>query len=347
MWAAADAPSANRIFFTSTLLASGRVLLAGGWVNGPNATAELYDPVANQWMNVPNLALARAHHTATVLPDGRVLVVGGEVPPNQGSTKTVEIFQPSVLGDPCASGADCPSGFCADGVCCDTACNAGACDACSVAAGAPKNGNCASLDGKACDDGDACTKTDACAAFVCVGSNPVICSASDACHDVGACDPGSGACSDPAKADGAPCPDDGDLCTTSDVCITGVCKGTPVVCPPPDACHVEGACNPTDGACSSPVAPDGTACPGGACLAGVCKSGGAGGAGGSGGAEGVGGAGGSSPDKPRDESGCGCRAAGQTPAPWPLALLMIAMGLRRRNIYLRSVRRDIRRFTRI
>jgi len=50
-------------------------------------------------------------------------------------------------GDPCADGAGCASGFCVDGVCCDAACGGGVadCQACSVAAGASVNGQCAIL----------------------------------------------------------------------------------------------------------------------------------------------------------------------------------------------------------
>src|SRR5215469_1066679 len=36
--------------------------------------------------------------------------------------------------------------------------------------------------GTACNDGNACTQTDTCQAGVCVGSNPVVCAASDQCH---------------------------------------------------------------------------------------------------------------------------------------------------------------------
>ena len=77
----------------------------------------------------------------------------------------------------------------------------------------PATGVCsdpALADGTPCDDASACTGTDTCIAGICAGSDPVICTASDQCHDAGTCDPGTGACSDPAKADGAAC-DDGDV----------------------------------------------------------------------------------------------------------------------------------------
>ncbi len=73
-----------------------------------------------------------------------------------------------------------------------------------------------------CDDGDACTQTDVCADGSCGGGDPVVCPLPDQCHDPGVCDPLSGACSNPAKADGSGCTD-GDVCTAGDACSAGVC----------------------------------------------------------------------------------------------------------------------------
>jgi RHS repeat-associated protein len=66
----------------------------------------------------------------------------------------------------------------------------------------------------------------------------VTCVASDDCHIDGACDPATGACSNPVKADGASC-DDGTSCSTGDSCHGGVCGGEVVencglVAPPID-----------------------------------------------------------------------------------------------------------------
>ncbi len=136
------------------------------------------------------------------------------------------------------------------------------------------------LDGATCDDGDGCTQTDTCQAGLCSGSNPLVCTALDPCHDAGACDPGTGVCSDPPKPDGATC-DDGDLCTQTDTCQSGACTGaSPVVCTALDACHAAGACEPATGICSDPLKANGATCDDGdpsttgeVCQAGICIEG--------------------------------------------------------------------------
>jgi hypothetical protein len=108
--------------------------------------------------------------------------------------------------------------------------------------------------GTSCDDMNACTTVDACQAGVCTGMSPVMCTAMDQCHDVGTCDPTTGACTDPSKMDGSTC-DDGDKCTQTDTCQGGECKGTnPVTCSAMDACHLAGTCDPASGTCSTPAA---------------------------------------------------------------------------------------------
>ncbi|HEX2756422.1 MAG TPA: kelch repeat-containing protein [Candidatus Limnocylindrales bacterium] len=71
----------GRQIHTATLLADGRVLVAGGFDNGDGnlASADLYDPRTDTFRPTGSLASARGLHTATLLSDGRVLIAGGGV----------------------------------------------------------------------------------------------------------------------------------------------------------------------------------------------------------------------------------------------------------------------------
>lgn len=97
-WTAAKAMATARDQHTATILADGRVLVAGGFqVSGGSATAvagaELYDPGSGAWTAAGSLSVARAGHTATALPNGKVLVVGGQ---NQGGAlATAELYDPA------------------------------------------------------------------------------------------------------------------------------------------------------------------------------------------------------------------------------------------------------------
>jgi hypothetical protein len=106
-------------------------------------------------------------------------------------------------------------------------------------------------------------------ADLCAG---IVCTASDACHIAGSCDPATGMCSNPSAANGTAC-DDNDLCTQTDTCQFGACLGAnPVACSGGDECHMDATCNPATGTCTNPPAvPDGTLCGTcGACTSGVC-----------------------------------------------------------------------------
>src|SRR5262249_10558833 len=134
--------------------------------------------------------------------------------------------------------------------------------------------------GSPCDDGNACTTVDTCQAGTCTGASPVVCTASDQCHEAGVCNPSSGVCSNPAKPNGTAC-DDGNACTTAETCRAGTGTGaTPVACSAADQCHTAGVCAPSTGVCSNPAKPDGAACDDGnacttvdTCRAGTCTAG--------------------------------------------------------------------------
>lgn len=69
-----------RRWHTSTLLPSGKVLIAGGAVSSGNGTVtELFDPSATatvSFTSAGSMAVARQGHTATLLPSGKVLIIG-------------------------------------------------------------------------------------------------------------------------------------------------------------------------------------------------------------------------------------------------------------------------------
>jgi hypothetical protein len=112
---------------------------------------------------------------------------------------------------------------------------------------------------------------------VCTGANPIVCTASDQCHNAGTCDTATGVCSNPPKDDNTTC-DDANLCTQADTCQTGVCTGAdPIVCTASDQCHNAGTCDTATGVCSNPPKDDNTACDDAVacttpdtCQAGVC-----------------------------------------------------------------------------
>lgn len=87
---------------SATLLADGRVLIAGGLVQreggaGRRAIAEafLYLPEQDRFIQVASLAHTRGHHAAVLLPDHRVLVIGGDISGNGYDwSASTEIFDP-------------------------------------------------------------------------------------------------------------------------------------------------------------------------------------------------------------------------------------------------------------
>ena len=77
-WSATGGMEASHGYHTATLLASGKVLVAGGLSKSEYAvaSAELYDPAAGTWGSAGSMTVARFVHTATALTSGEVLVAG-------------------------------------------------------------------------------------------------------------------------------------------------------------------------------------------------------------------------------------------------------------------------------
>jgi hypothetical protein len=88
-----------RVEFMATLLADGRVLVAGGFANGngedPRASAEIFDPSSGTWTTTGSMIEARAGAAATLLPNGKVLVAGGGISPAHVALASTELYDPS------------------------------------------------------------------------------------------------------------------------------------------------------------------------------------------------------------------------------------------------------------
>ena len=130
-------------------------------------------------------------------------------------------------------------------------------------------------DGAYCSDQNQCTARDSCQGGVCIGATTKTCEPMDQCHDPGVCNPATGACTNPTKADGAPC-DDGLFCTIDDSCTGGACRGAFRTCTLGTSCK-SGACDEERKECSGEAFPDNSVCndgnactQGDKCTAGAC-----------------------------------------------------------------------------
>lgn len=277
-WSSGGQTNAYRDVVGLAQLSGGRTLLVGGVdtqpfeVNNPHHTSsEVWDPATGIWTLTTALSSGAGPGRAIQTSTGHIYFLAGDV---FGAGPTLEEL--TVLGEACATSAECqPWQFCTDGVCCDSPCD-GACEACSMAAGASQSGTCEPISGVACDDANLCTTADTCSEGACAGT-PIECVAADECHSPGSCEPATGMCTNPAAPDGTPC--------RGGLCQAGVCV--------PDSTSTSGGGMPTGGAGGS--SSSGT---------GGMSSGGAGGASGSG-------AGGMSSGGGRDPSSKGGGGADQ------------------------------------
>jgi hypothetical protein len=91
--------TANRGGHTATLLANGKVLIAGGADQDQTGTglasAELYDPNTGTFTQTGSMAVGRFLHTATPLQNGKVLIVGGALTSASDPVATAEIYDPA------------------------------------------------------------------------------------------------------------------------------------------------------------------------------------------------------------------------------------------------------------
>ena len=125
----------------------------------------------------------------------------------------------------------------------------------------PTTGQCSMVpdhEGFPCEDGDACTIGDKCTAGACIPGVPTVCADNNPCTD-DTCDAAAGC----VYTDNVlPC-EDGNICTTMDLCAGGECQsGKSLVCNDDNAC-TDDACDPALGClfvANDAACDDGVAC---------------------------------------------------------------------------------------
>jgi hypothetical protein len=167
---------------------------------------------------------------------------------------------PANNGNACDDGSNCTTGeTCATGQCTN---------------GTPAN------ESLPCDDANPCTIEESCTSGSCTSDTHLDCSALDGTCVEGVCNPVTAACEPQTIANNTPC-DDGNLCTTGERCMSGVCtNGTPVDCSGLDGECTVGVCLASTGACEPAILADGAPCEDGdlcttgeACGGGACVGG--------------------------------------------------------------------------
>ena len=147
-------------------------------------------------------------------------------------------------GNPCTIGDSCLSGGCIPGTLrdCDDE-NECTIDTCNTANGLCDNTN---INGQQCDDGSLCTFNDSCVSGICIGTLKN-CTDEKPCT-IDHCLPSTGECVH-SFSNGIPC-DDGNSCTSMDICWESECVGSPIDCNDGNICTFDfcenGICNHTN-----------------------------------------------------------------------------------------------------
>ncbi len=99
-WSALAPMGQPRYGHTATLLPDGKVLIAGGAGDTPQApataTAEIFNPATGTFTPTGSMTTIRAFHTAVLLPNGKVLISGGGINGfNPGTKKSQDLYDPA------------------------------------------------------------------------------------------------------------------------------------------------------------------------------------------------------------------------------------------------------------
>ncbi|MES2465987.1 MAG: kelch repeat-containing protein [Verrucomicrobiota bacterium] len=94
LWTTGANMSIQRAGHNATLLASGRLLVSGGFgIPATPRSVEIFNPATGSWSTTASMAKGRSSHTSTLLGDGRVLVTGGLA--DSAPTNSTEIYDPA------------------------------------------------------------------------------------------------------------------------------------------------------------------------------------------------------------------------------------------------------------
>jgi hypothetical protein len=176
----------------------------------------------------------------------------------------------------CTEGDTCQGGVCSgQPTACPTTgeCSIGVCDPVTDACTEQPGNN-----GQLCSGSDPCAAVSACNGGQCMTVEQTDCSVFDDFCTVGVCDPNVGCVQQPSN-EGGPC-DDGLFCTVGDACAGGVCTGKPMQCVPGGNTCLTGSCDEFNQTCTVVPGNNGQACDdknpcttGEACNSGTCKGG--------------------------------------------------------------------------
>ena len=91
--------STARAFHTATVLLDGTVLITGGLSSTfglpAQASAEIYDPAAGQFLSTGSMSVGRFMHAATLLQDGSILITGGSTDATVVALDSTEVYRPT------------------------------------------------------------------------------------------------------------------------------------------------------------------------------------------------------------------------------------------------------------